>query len=63
MTAIAIANVLGSKILNNSLLLGVAIIAAMYHGGFFTTIPNSEMLWLQDDASYLNHSCGIDSDV
>jgi len=45
--AIAIANVLGSKILNNSLLLGVAIIAAMYHGGFFTTIPNSEMLWFQ----------------
>jgi len=46
-TAIAIANVLGSKILNNSLLLGVAIIAAMYHGGFFTTIPNSELLWFQ----------------
>jgi cation:H+ antiporter len=45
--AIAIANVLGSKILNNSLLLGVAIIAAMHHGGFFTTIPNSEMLWFQ----------------
>ena len=45
--AIAIANVLGSKILNNSLLLGVAIIAAMYHGGFFTTIPNSEILWFQ----------------
>ena len=46
-TAIAIANVLGSKILNNSLLLGVAILAAMYHGGFFTTIPNSELLWFQ----------------
>ncbi len=45
--AIAIANVLGSKILNNSLLLGVAIIAAMYHGGFFTTIHNSELLWFQ----------------
>ena len=45
--AIAIANVLGSKILNNSLLLGVAILAAMYHGGFFTTIPNSELLWFQ----------------
>lgn len=45
--AIAIANVLGSKILNNSLLLGVAIIAAMYHGGFFTTIQNSELLWFQ----------------
>jgi cation:H+ antiporter len=46
-TAIAIANVLGSKILNNSLLLGVAVLAAMYHGGFFTTIPNSELLWFQ----------------
>lgn len=45
--AIAIANVLGSKILNNSLLLGVAVIAAMYHGGFFTTIQNSELLWFQ----------------
>jgi cation:H+ antiporter len=45
--AIAIANVLGSKILNNSLLLGVAVIAAMYHGGFFTTIHNSELLWFQ----------------
>ena len=45
--AIAIANVLGSKILNNSLLLGVAILAAMYHGGFFTTIQNSELLWFQ----------------
>jgi len=45
--AIAIANVLGSKILNNSLLLGVAIIAAMYHGGFFTVIHNSELLWFQ----------------
>lgn len=43
--AIAIANVLGSKILNNSLLLGVAVIAAMYHGGLFTTIQNSELLW------------------
>lgn len=45
--AIAIANVLGSKILNNSLLLGVAVLAAMYHGGFFTTIHNSELLWFQ----------------
>ncbi|MDQ4073969.1 MAG: hypothetical protein M3162_06655 [Thermoproteota archaeon] len=45
--AVAIANVLGSKVLNNSLLLGVAILAAMYHGGFFTTIENSSMLWFQ----------------
>lgn len=45
--SIAIANVLGSKILNNSLLLGVAIFAAMYHGGFYTVIHNSDMLWFQ----------------
>ncbi len=46
-SSIAIANVLGSKILNNSLLLGVAVFAAMYHGGFFTIIPNSLMLSFQ----------------
>ncbi len=45
--SIAIANVLGSKVLNNSLLLGVAIFAAMYHGGFYTVILNSPMLWFQ----------------
>ncbi len=45
--SIAIANVLGSKVLNNSLLLGVAIFAAMYHGGFYTVIVNSPMLWFQ----------------
>lgn len=45
--SIAIANVLGSKILNNSLLLGVAIFAAMYHGGFYAVIHNSDMLWFQ----------------
>ncbi|MGN6821258.1 MAG: sodium:calcium antiporter [Candidatus Nitrosocosmicus sp.] len=46
-TSIAIANVLGSKILNNSLLLGIAIFAAMFHGGFFTIIPNSAILSFQ----------------
>lgn len=46
-TSIAISNVLGSKILNNSLLLGIAIFAAMFHGGFFTIIPNSSMLSFQ----------------
>ena len=61
--AIAIANVLGSKILNNSLLLGVAIIAAMYHGGFFTTIPNSEIIMVSDDASDFNYRSSIDSIV
>ncbi len=45
--SIAIANVLGSKVLNNSLLLGIAIFAAMYHGGFFTIIPNSAILSFQ----------------
>jgi cation:H+ antiporter len=46
-TSIAIANVLGSKILNNSLLLGIAIFAAMFHGGFFTIIQNSTILSFQ----------------
>src|SRR5918996_990361 len=45
--SIAIANVLGSKILNNTLLLAVAIFGAMYHGGFYTVIVNSPMLWFQ----------------
>ncbi len=45
--SIAIANVLGSKVLNNSLLLGIAIFAAMYHGGFFTIIANSTILSFQ----------------
>jgi cation:H+ antiporter len=45
--SIAVANVLGSKVLNNSLLLGIAIFAAMYHGGFFTIIANSSMLSFQ----------------
>ncbi len=45
--SIAIANVLGSKVLNNSLLLGIAVFAAMYHGGFFTVIPNSSILSFQ----------------
>ena len=36
--SIAVANVLGSKILNNTLLLGVAVFGAMYHGGFDANI-------------------------
>src|SRR5215210_6923293 len=36
--SIAIANVLGSKILNNTLLLAVAVFGAMVHAGFYTTI-------------------------
>lgn len=45
--AIAIANVLGSKILNNTLLLAVAVFGAMYHGGFFASINLSNILAYQ----------------
>lgn len=45
--AIAIANVLGSKILNNTLLLAVAVFGAMYHGGFYTTIELTPLLSYQ----------------
>jgi cation:H+ antiporter len=39
--SIAVANILGSKILNNTLLLAVAVFGAMYHGGFYANInPN-----------------------
>ena len=39
--SVAVANVLGSKILNNTLLLAVAVFGAMYHGGFYAIIkPN-----------------------
>lgn len=42
--SIAVANVLGSKILNNTLLLSVAIFAAMSYKGFTAKIPNTAML-------------------
>lgn len=45
--SIAIANVLGSKILNNTLLLAVAVFGAMYHGGFYTTIELTPVLSYQ----------------
>ena len=45
--SIAIANVLGSKILNNTLLLAVAVFGAMYHGGFNTTIDLTTVLSYQ----------------
>ena len=45
--SIAIANVLGSKILNNTLLLAVAIFGAMYHGGFFSVIGANSLLSYQ----------------
>ena len=43
-TSVAVANVLGSKILNNTLLLSVAIFAAMSYKGFTAKIPNTVML-------------------
>lgn len=45
--SVAISNVLGSKILNNTLLLAVAVLGAMLHGGFFSVIGNSRMLSYQ----------------
>ena len=42
--SIAVANVLGSKILNNTLLLAVAVFAAMAYQGFTTKIPNTSLL-------------------
>jgi len=42
--SIAVANVLGSKILNNTLLLSVAIFAAMSYQGFTAKIPNTPLL-------------------
>ncbi len=45
--SIAIANVLGSKILNNTLLLAVAVFAAMYSFGFNKVIEITEILYYQ----------------
>jgi cation:H+ antiporter len=45
--SIAVANVLGSKILNNTLLLAVAVFGAMAHGGFFAVIEASSLLEYQ----------------
>lgn len=42
--SIAVANVLGSKILNNTLLLSVAIFAAMSYKGITAKIPNTPIL-------------------
>jgi cation:H+ antiporter len=42
--SIAVANVLGSKILNNTLLLSVAIFAAMSYQGFHAKISNTTIL-------------------
>lgn len=43
-TSIAIANVLGSKILNNTLLLAFAVFGAMYYSGFGAAIDRTEIL-------------------
>ena len=45
--SIALANVLGSKILNNTLLLAVAVFAAVFHGGVGTVIGNTAELRYQ----------------
>ncbi len=45
--SIAVANVLGSKILNNTLLLAVAVFAAMTYRGFIAKIPNTPILQYQ----------------
>lgn len=45
--SIAVANVLGSKILNNTLLLAIAVFGAMYHGGFGAVIEATEILEYQ----------------
>jgi cation:H+ antiporter len=45
--SIAVANVLGSKILNNTLLLAVAVFGAMFHGGFYATIALNPILEYQ----------------
>lgn len=45
--SIAVANVLGSKVLNNTLLLAVAVFAAMYHGGFNARIDANPLLEYQ----------------
>ncbi len=42
--SIAVANVLGSKIVNNTLLLAVAIFAAMAYNGFGAVIKNTSLL-------------------
>jgi cation:H+ antiporter len=46
-TSIAIANVLGSKILNNTLLLAFAVFGAIYHSGLGASIVRSEILTQQ----------------
>jgi cation:H+ antiporter len=46
-TSIAVANVLGSKILNNTLLLAVAVFGAMAYHGFFANIEATPILWYQ----------------
>jgi cation:H+ antiporter len=45
--SIAVANVLGSKILNNTLLLAIAVFGAMNHGGFFASIMPTRILTYQ----------------
>ncbi len=46
-TSIAVANVLGSKIMNNTLLFAVAVFGAMAYHGFFAVIQVTPILWYQ----------------
>ncbi len=46
-TSIAVANVLGSKIMNNTLLFAVAVFGAMAYHGFFAAIQVTPILWYQ----------------
>jgi len=46
-TSIAVANVLGSKILNNTLLFAVAVFGGMIYHGFTSQIPVNNILWYQ----------------
>jgi cation:H+ antiporter len=45
--SIAVANVLGSKIMNNTLLLAVAVFGVMNHGGFFASIVPTPIITYQ----------------
>ncbi len=46
-TSIAVANILGSKIMNNTLLFAVAVFGTMAYHGFFAAIQVTPILWYQ----------------
>ena len=61
--SIAIANVLGSKILNNTLLLAVAVFGAMYHAGFLTVIEITPGLAFQVGTCDYNYDNSSNTNV